>query len=319
MSEKCKIESVGGQAVIEGVMMRAGDNIATSVRRKDGRIETKVEVKKMLSKKNKFFGLPIVRGALNLIDMLSIGISSLNWSAEIAEADERGAAGEEAKKTATWPSMMLGLVIGVGLFVLLPMLLSKVFGFEKHAFLFNLIAGGFRLLIFFAYLIGISFLPDIKRLFQYHGAEHKTIFAFEEGMDVSVDNARGFTTHHPRCGTSFIIIVAGLSILFFALADSLIALIFDYIPPIFIRFAIHLALWPLLVGFCYEALKFSAFLSSKFRWARFLVWPGLWVQRITTIEPTDEMLEVAIASLKAAVGHEPEDIHPIPESADVTG
>jgi uncharacterized protein YqhQ len=319
MSEKCKIESVGGQAVIEGVMMRAGENIATAVRRKDGRIETKTEVRKMLSKKNKLFGLPIIRGALNLIDMLSVGISSLNWSAEIAEADEREAAGEEAKKTATWPSMMLGLVIGVGLFVLLPMLLSKVFGFEKHAFLFNLIAGGFRLLIFFAYLIGISFLPDIKRLFQYHGAEHKTIFAFEEGMDVSVDTARGFTTHHPRCGTSFIIIVAGLSILFFALADSLIALIFDYIPPILIRFAIHLALWPLLVGFCYEALKFSAFLSSKFRWARFLVWPGLWVQRITTIEPTDEMLEVAIASLKAAVGHEPENINPTDTSANATG
>jgi uncharacterized protein YqhQ len=319
MSEKCKIESVGGQAVIEGVMMRAGENIATAVRRKDGRIETKTEVRKMLSKKNKLFGLPIIRGALNLIDMLSVGISSLNWSAEIAEADEREAAGEEAKKTATWPSMMLGLVIGVGLFVLLPMLLSKVFGFEKHAFLFNLIAGGFRLLIFFAYLIGISFLPDIKRLFQYHGAEHKTIFAFEEGMDVSVDTARGFTTHHPRCGTSFIIIVAGLSILFFALADSLIALIFDYIPPILIRLAIHLALWPLLVGFCYEALKFSAFLSSKFRWARFLVWPGLWVQRITTIEPTDEMLEVAIASLKAAVGHEPENINPTDTSANATG
>ncbi|MGC9315057.1 MAG: DUF1385 domain-containing protein [bacterium] len=319
MSEKCKIENVGGQAVIEGVMMRAGDNIATAVRRKNGTIETRVESKKMLSKKNKFFGLPIIRGALNLIDMLSIGISSLNWSAEIAEADEREAAGEEAKKTATWPSLLFGLVIGVGLFVLLPMVLSKLFGFEKDAFLFNLIAGAFRLTIFFVYLIGISFLPDIKRLFQYHGAEHKTIFAFEEGLDVTLDNARGFTTHHPRCGTSFIIIVAGLSILFFAIADSLIALIFDYIPPILIRFMIHLALWPLLVGVCYEALKFSAYLSTRFRWARFLVWPGLWVQRITTIEPTDDMLEVAIASLKAAVGIEDSEIQSPLESTDVTG
>lgn len=318
MSEKCKIENVGGQAVIEGVMMRAGDRIATAVRHKSGEIETKVENRRMLSKKNKFFGLPVIRGTLNLIDMLSIGISSINWSAEIAEADEREAAGEEPKKSATWPSLLIGLVVGVGLFVLLPMLISKLFGFEKAAFLFNLIAGLFRLLIFFFYLIGISFLPDIKRLFQYHGAEHKTIFAFEKGMDVTVENARGFTTHHPRCGTSFIIIVAGLSILFFAIADSLVALIFNYIPPIFIRFAIHLALWPLLVGICYEALKFSATISSKYDWARFLVWPGLWVQKITTSEPTDDMIEVAIASLKAAVGNESDQITEIPCETHVT-
>lgn len=314
MSEKCKIENVGGQAVIEGVMMRAGDKVATAVRRKNGKIETKVESRELLSKRNKFFGLPIVRGALNLIDMLSIGISSINWSAEIAEADEREAAGEEPKKSATWPGIVLGLVIGVGLFVLLPMVLSKYFGFEKDAFLFNLIAGAFRVLLFFGYLIAISFLPDIKRLFQYHGAEHKTIFTFEEGLDVTVENARGFTTHHPRCGTSFIILVAVISIIFFAIADSLIALIFNYIPPIFIRFAIHLALWPLLVGLCYEALKLSAKLSAKYRWARFLVWPGLWVQRITTTEPTDDMLEVAIASLKTAVGIDQEEEQPLKES-----
>ena len=114
MSEKCKIENVGGQAVIEGVMMRAGDRIATAVRHKSGEIETKVENRRMLSKKNKFFGLPVIRGTLNLIDMLSIGISSINWSAEIAEADEREAAGEEPKKSATWPSLLIGLVVGVG-------------------------------------------------------------------------------------------------------------------------------------------------------------------------------------------------------------
>jgi len=306
-NESCKIENVGGQAVIEGVMMRAGNRIATSVRRRDGSIETKLQEKALISKKNKLFGLPIIRGALNLIDMLSIGISSLNWSAEIAEADEREAQGKEAKKAAVWPAMVFGLALGIGLFVLLPMLISKLFGFEKSAFLFNLIAGTVRVVIFFGYLIGISFLPDVKRLFQYHGAEHKSIFNFEKGQEVTIENARQYSTHHPRCGTSFIIIVAGLSIVFFAIIDSIIAAVFNYIPPIFIRFAIHLALWPLLAGVCYEVLKLSAKLSSRYSWAHFLVWPGLAVQNITTIEPTDDMLEVAITSLKAALGNPDSD------------
>ncbi len=293
---------VGGQAVIEGVMMRSGENIATAVRRKNGQIEIRVETRVPWSKRKKLFDLPIIRGALNLIEMLAIGISTLNWSAEIAEADEREAAGKEAKKSATWPAMLFGLIFGVGLFILLPLLVAKLFHLEKEAFAFNLVAGAVRIVVFFGYLVGISFLEDVKRLFRYHGAEHKTIFAFENGEPLTVANAQKYRTLHPRCGTSFILIVALLSILFFAIADSIIAWALGFVPGIFLRFGIHLLLWPLLAGLCYEVLKISANLSCKYRWAEFLVWPGLALQKISTAEPTDEMVEVALTALKKAVG-----------------
>ncbi|MCK5833896.1 DUF1385 domain-containing protein [bacterium] len=293
---------VGGQAVIEGVMMRCGSTIATAVRRKNGEISTKVDKIVPWSKRNFIFGLPIIRGALNLIEMLSVGVSTLNWSADMAMQDEAEAKGETlGKKSQTWPAMLLGLVLGIGLFVLLPLLIAKLFGVEREAFLFNLVAGAVRIVLFMAYLIAISFLPDIKRLFQYHGAEHKSIFAFENGDVLSIANAQKYRTFHPRCGTSFLLIVAVVSILFFAVADFIIASILGFVPTIFLRFAIHLALWPLLAGLCYEVLKLSAFLSEKYRWAQIAVWPGLLMQRISTSEPTDDMVEVALSSLRAAV------------------
>jgi len=293
---------VGGQAVIEGVMMRSGETIATAVRRKNGEIETRIETKIPWSKRNRFLALPIIRGTLNLVEMLVIGISALNWSAEIADADEKAAAGKEFKKTATWPAMFIGLVLGVALFVLLPLLISKLFGLERHAFTFNLVAGFVRMAIFFAYLIAISFMPDVKRLFSYHGAEHKSIFAFEHGEPLTTANAQKYKTLHPRCGTSFLLIVAVVAILFFAVADSIFASIIGFVPHIVVRFVFHLLLWPLLAGICYEVLKLSAKLSNKYKWAKLLVLPGLAMQKITTSEPDDDMLEVALVALKEAVG-----------------
>jgi len=286
-------------------MMRCGANIATAVRRKNGEITTKVESKTPWSKKNFLFGLPIIRGALNLIEMLSVGVSTLNWSADIAMQDEAEERGEKhEKKSATWPAMLLGLVLGVGLFVFLPLFVANLFGLEREAFLFNLAAGGLRIAIFIGYLIAISFLPDVKRLFQYHGAEHKSIFAFENGEELSIESAQKFRTFHPRCGTSFILIVAVVAILFFAVADALLTHLTGIVPNVLERFLFHLALWPLLAGLCYEVLKLSAALSDRFRWARFTVWPGLALQRISTSEPTDDMVEVAIEALKKAVGEE---------------
>jgi uncharacterized protein YqhQ len=295
----------GGQAVIEGVMMRCGSRIATAVRRKNGDITTKVEDKVPWSKRNSFFRLPIIRGTLNLIEMLSVGISTLNWSADIAMQDElAGTDDAPQKKQKTWPAMVLGMLIGVGLFVLLPLLIAKLVGLEKDAFWFNLAAGGVRIVIFMAYLIGISFLSDVKRLFQYHGAEHKSIFAFENGDDLTIENAQKYKTFHPRCGTSFLLIVAVVSIIFFAVADSIIAAIIGFVPQVFVRFGMHLLLWPLLAGVCYEVLKGSAWLSERFSWARIFTWPGLAMQRISTSEPSDDMVEVALVALKKAVGCE---------------
>ncbi len=299
------ITRVGGQAVIEGVMMRCGSTIATAVRRKSGEIEAKVEKIVPWAKRNFLLDLPIIRGALNLIEMLSVGMATLNWSADIAMQDDAESRGvTDYKKSKTWPTMLLSFVIGVGLFVFLPLFIARLFGLEREAFLFNLVAGTVRMAIFMVYLISISFLPDVKRLFKYHGAEHKSIFAFENGDALSVENAQRYLTFHPRCGTSFLLIVAVVSILFFAVADSIIAGLLGFIPGIFLRFLIHLALWPLLAGLCYEVLKISAALSERYRWARFAVWPGLLMQRISTSEPSDDMVEVALFALKSAVGGE---------------
>lgn len=297
-----RLPHVGGQAVIEGVMMRSGSRIATAVRRANGEVTTRVSESIPWSKRNKLFGIPVIRGTLGLIEMLSVGISSLNWSAGIAEADIRKKEGKPVKASSTWPAMFIGLVIGIGFFVLIPLFIARLFGLEKEALSFNLVAGLARVIIFTAYILAISLFPDVKRLFRYHGAEHKSIYTFENGELLTVENARKYTTLHPRCGTSFILIVAVVSIVFFAIADSIIAAVFGLIPPILARFGIHLLLWPILVGICYETLKISALLSEKYRWARFLVWPGLAMQRVSTAEPSDDMLEVAIAALKEAVG-----------------
>ncbi len=310
----------GGQAVIEGVMMRCGSTVATAVRRKNGDITTKVEKKVPWSKRNLFLGLPIIRGTLNLIEMLSVGISTLNWSADIAIQDELAEkGGAPQKKQKTWPAMVLGMLIGVGLFVLLPLLIAKLVGLEKDAFWFNLAAGGVRIVIFMAYLIGISFLSDVKRLFRYHGAEHKSIFAFENGDALTVENAQKYKTFHPRCGTSFLLIVAVVSIIFFAVADSIIAAILGFVPQVLARFGMHLLLWPLLAGVCYEVLKGSAWLYEKFSWAKIFTWPGLAMQRITTSEPSDDMVEVALVALKKSIECEGVEANEVKKSNNVSG
>ncbi|MFP4458355.1 MAG: DUF1385 domain-containing protein [Candidatus Zixiibacteriota bacterium] len=300
MTDKEKKIDVGGQAVIEGVMMRSPKRIATAVRRPDGEIEVQNKIFVPVTKRHKFLGIPIIRGAASLIEMLSIGISTLNWSADVAFPEE-AEKNKKKSKIGDWLTMLIAFAVAIGLFAYLPLFLSELAGFKEKPIVFNAVAGGIRLVLFLIYLIAISFMKDVKRLFEYHGAEHKSIFAFESGEELTISNVKKYTTLHPRCGTSFLLIVALASILFFAIIDALFYTAFGFLPQSFGRFAYHLALWPVMAGVAYEILKLSAKLSQKIPLFKIFVLPGLWLQKITTKEPDDSQIEVAIRALKESL------------------
>lgn len=302
---------VGGQAVIEGVMMRSPKRIATAIRRSNGDIEVKTDEFVSLINRKKFLNIPVVRGAITLIEVMILGIKTLQWSADKAMEDlEQQNQEEKTDKQkpgmSNWGALAtvsLALLIGILIFFVSPLYLTTaIFDIENQALLFNLTAGTIRILIFLLYVWSISFLKDVKRLFEYHGAEHKTIFAFENKLYLSPLNARRFTTFHPRCGTSFLMIVMLISIMFFAFLDY--AIIYSYGKISFpIRLLTHLPLIPLIGGISYEALKASAkYSNSKF--VKIFILPGLALQRITTSPPDDRQLEVAIHALRSALGEE---------------
>ena len=310
-----KIMPVGGQAVIEGVMMRSPKRIATAVRRANGNIEVKVQEFESLISRKKFLDIPVLRGAITLIEVMILGIKTLQWSADKAIEDEEQkeiAEGKKVKKkkkkegmstTSAVFSIGLALIIGIGVFFALPLYVTtNVFDIEKQAFAFNLVAGLMRIVLFLAYIWGISFMKDVKRLFQYHGAEHKAVFAFEDRVRLSPQNVQKYSTFHPRCGTSFLVIVMLVSLIFFALVDTVVMLTYGEIS-LFIRLATHLPLIPLVGGLSYEALKLSA-KNIENPLVRALIMPGLGLQRITTSQPDDQQVEVAIAALQAALGEE---------------
>jgi uncharacterized protein YqhQ len=304
--------AVGGQAVIEGVMMRSDDRIATAVRIPSGEIIVRTDLFISLTRRYKILGLPIIRGAVSFIEMLFVGIKSLNFSADIAvseiereEAAKNGEVYHELKRKPN--SLLLGatvaLALGVGItiFFFLPLALSTLMNIHKEALPFNLVSGFIRVTLFILYVWGISFLGDFKRVFAYHGAEHKSIFAFESGAKLTPEDVVSYSRRHPRCGTSFILIVAIFAIFIYSISDTLFAVIYGHAPALMVRFGIHLALLPLVAGGSYELLK----LSGKTRNSpitRILIAPGLWMQNITTKEPTPDQLEVAIVALEAAMG-----------------
>jgi uncharacterized protein YqhQ len=304
MTDNSEPLTVGGQAVIEGVMMRSPWRIATAVRRKKGEIVVDSYPFISLTKRKKTWGLPILRGAVSLFEALYLGIKTLNWSAEIAVQDEMG----EDKKSQGWKdkvlatlSILFALIAGLGLFMYLPYWIS---GLIKDAggsqFIFHLVAGIIRITIFLLYLYLISMWSEIRRIFQYHGAEHKSIFAYESTGEAEVQTAFQHSRFHPRCGTSFLLITAVVIILLFAVIDSIIVPLFGAYRNPFQRLLWHLPLIPLVAGTAYEVLK----LSSKKRENRFwqsVIKPGLWLQHITTQEPDDKQLEVAITALKASL------------------
>jgi uncharacterized protein YqhQ len=287
--------SVGGQAVIEGVMMRSPTYYATAVRTPTGSIVIQKNRYESLAHRYRFLGLPILRGAVNLVEMMWIGIQSLSYSASQA-TDET--ADVKPKKTAASNLMVLGSVVlalgaGFALFFFLPLFLTELTGVQG-SIAFNLIDGAIRLTIFLAYLLTIARWKEMQRIFQYHGAEHKTIYVYENNQDLTVANARPYTTLHPRCGTSFLLVVMLVSILVFSLLGK---------PATIGDRLLRFAMIPVIGGISYEFIR----LSAKERFARFLkpaVWPGLTLQKVTTSEPTDDMLEVAIAALAACLDYE---------------
>jgi len=295
---------VGGQAVIEGVMMRVPGAYATAVRKPDGEIETTRTEYTPLSTRYPLLKKIILRGMIALFESFKIGFTTLQWSADIAIAAEEQAQGKSPKpgnKFLTALTTLFAFALALGLFVLAPLYLTtKLLAIERQALAFNLVAGGFRIVFFLLYLWIISLLKDVRRLFQYHGAEHRVVFVFESGRELTVENTRDFKTFHPRCGTSFIFIVLLISILMYAVIDALTIWALGTIT-LMIRIVFHLLLLPLVAGIAYEFLKLTARHQDR-KIARWLTKPGLWLQRVTTKPPSDAQVETAIIALKTAFG-----------------
>jgi len=293
---------IGGQAVLEGVMMRspADERMSIAVRKEDGSIVIESSPATPLTRKNKFYALPIVRGVVNFVSMLVMGYQTLTTSARLYGLEE-----EEPSKFEKWLSeklgkstetivmgtaMVLAVILAVGLFIMLPSFVSQLFKkIIENRVVVNLIEGLTRLVIFLLYMIAATSVPDVKRVFMYHGAEHKTIACFEAGEALTPENAKKHTRFHPRCGTSFLLIVMVISILFF----SVFGWDANYLTRVFSR----LMLMPVVAGISYEVLKYLGKHDNAL--VRVLRAPGIFLQRLTTKEPDDDMLEVAIAAFNA--------------------
>ena len=289
----------GGQALIEGVMMRGPTRIATAVRTPEGDIRVDAREYKALVDRKPALKKPILRGAIAFFEMMLIGIRALNYSAGVAA----GETDEGQSNLSPWAlglTMIIGLGFGVLLFVYMPLQTAQWFGFAKNAFWFNLVAGGVRVTILVAYMSTMLLSKELRRVFEYHGAEHKSIWALENGAELTVAGARIQTRLHPRCGTSFLLIVALSSVFLYAVSDSLVQWSIGHPPGVLLRFATHFALLPLVAGGSFELLKLSGRYRDK-RWVQMFIAPGLWMQRITTREPHDDQLEVALAALQEVV------------------
>lgn len=310
MSEQ-KTINVGGQAVIEGVMMRGADNLATAIRRKDGTIELYKQPFVSLTTSHKFYKTPIIRGFVSLIEMMIIGIRTLTFSAKRWEIDlvaEEMAKGKEIKtrsKTRDQLEEIGSYIFAFGLafllFGLLPYKLADWIGLGKQNLWFNLFAGSIRIVFFVVYVWAISLMKDVKRLFRYHGAEHKNVNAFEHQTPLEIAQIQKWTTIHPRCGTSFMFFVLLVSILVFSITDTLVAtFILHSTVPLLLRLSYHFLLIPLVSGLSYEVLKFSG-RNINHPLVKLMTGPGMALQRITTQPPDDDMIETALVAMKAAL------------------
>lgn len=322
MADKKPEFHYGGQAVIEGVMMRGPKDFAVAVRRANGEIVSTVENVESMFSKLAWLKKPFLRGTLVLIDAMALGIKALKYATDIAMKDI--AVEEQAKKGETEAEppkavndmavgaiMVLGLLGGVALFFFVPILLTKLL--NQHigvAWQLTAIEGIIKVALFVAYVVAISALKDVRRVFQYHGAEHKTINAYEAGVDLTVENVRGYTKAHVRCGTSFILVVLITGIIVFMLVA-------DHLPygsltqhqgsmkilSSFIRWGYKLALLPFVAGISYEIIRMAGNCKESVL-TKLTLMPGLLMQKITTREPDDEMIEVAITSLKGVLDKE---------------
>lgn len=303
-----RTKRVGGQAIIEGVMMRHRQNVSWAVRKQDGAIVVERFPFISAAAKHRFWKFPVARGAANLYESMVLGYKALSRSAEIAVDDERGKkeqtpeAGRKklSDSVISWATLAGSLVVGIGIFMYVPMWVSSHFIPRNSSLLFNILAGTLRIVFFLAYLAIISMWKDMRRVFEYHGAEHKAIFTYEDEKELTLENMRPYTTLHPRCGTSFLLLVAVLCILLFSIVDTLYIGFFGPYPHVWVRLIVHFLLIPLVSGTSYEALK----LSDRYRHIPLVgaaILPGLWLQKITTKPPDDQQLEVAAKALQAVL------------------
>lgn len=295
--------SIGGQAVIEGVMMRSPSYIATAVRKPSGEIVYKRT--KISSKKSKLAETPFLRGVVMLFDALVMGIKELTFSANEAEEKEE----EQLSQKEAILTTVISLGLGIGLFIVLPSLIGS-FLFLNNKIYSNLLEAVLRLLFFILYIWLISFSKDVKRVYEYHGAEHKSIYAYENGMELTPENAKKFTTLHPRCGTSFLLIVMLIAIVVFSIIDFVFPTPTTIVARIGLKVLLRVVLMPLIAGISYEIQRYSSkHLDNKC--IKALAFPGLSLQRITTKEPDLQQLEVAIVAIKAALDEKVENAREI--------
>ncbi|MFR4478105.1 MAG: DUF1385 domain-containing protein [Fusobacterium sp.] len=286
--------SIGGQAVIEGVMMRSPQWLATAVRKPSGEIVYKKT--KISSNRGKLAKIPFVRGAVSLFDALVMGIKELTFSANQSEVEEE----EQITQKEAVMTTVVSLALGIGLFVVIPSLIGS-FVFSNNKLHSNLLEAILRLVFFIFYIWVISFSKDVKRVYEYHGAEHKSIYAYENGLELTPENAKKFTTLHPRCGTSFLLIVMLISIIVFSCMDFILPVPKDMVQKIIIKVVLRVIMMPVIAGISYEIQRYSSNHLDRC-WVKLVAFPGLSLQRITTKEPDLDQLEVAIVAIKAALG-----------------
>ncbi len=277
--------SYGGQAVIEGVMMRGVTGIAIAVRKASNDIIVREERLQSWAQRHPLLRLPFLRGMLALVETMIIGMRSLSFSAnEYAEEE-----GEELGFKELALTMLIAFAFTVGLFIILPAFVIRLVQSSIHSNVaLNLVEGAVKITFFLAYIVAISGLKDIRRVFEYHGAEHKTIHCYEAGESLTVENVRKYTTLHPRCGTNFVLLVLLTSVFVFSFFGR---------PPFLERVLIHLALLPVVSGISYEVIK----LAGRYKAVRVFVYPGMLLQKLTTRQPDDSQLEVAIRALQAVL------------------
>ena len=327
-----KYGSVGGQALMEGIMMNGPEGKAMALRLPDGSISVEKKTFTSIKDKNKFFGIPMVRGIINFVEALIFGYKCLMESAEKTGMDveeeenmsklDRWISdhfGEKMMKVIGAISMVLGFALAFALFVWMPSFLfdaiNKLTG-ERITMLRTIFEGLLRIIIFVIYMFAVSKMKEIKRVYMYHGAEHKSIFCYESGEEMTVENVRKQSRFHPRCGTSFIFVMIILSIL----VSSVVALAFPsltQIRPVWI--CVKLLIMPIVMGLGYEFIRYAGKHDNLF--VKILSAPGLWMQRITTAEPDDSMIEVGIAAINAVIPHndeEKENIDKVEETENIS-
>lgn len=298
--------SIGGQALIEGILMRGPTRQAIVCRTQDGMVE-KVEELHWVREKHPILGWPLIRGVIVFLDSMVKGMKALTYSADLLPEDEQEEPGkidlwiekhfgeEKAKDIIIGTAVVLGIALSIVLFILIPTLLAGLTkGFIHSPVVRNLFEGLLRIIIFLLYLWGVAHMKDVERMFAYHGAEHKTIFCYEAGEELTVENVRKQGRFHPRCGTSFMFVL----IIIATIVSSIVFSIIDITNP-FLRMLAHLILLPLVVGISYEFNRYAGRSESVI--SRALRWPGLMIQHLTVFEPDDSMIEVAITAMKEVI------------------